>query len=340
MRIVVAGGAGFLGSNLCQRLLARGDLVMCIDNLCTGRLANVDTLMNDRRFTFRRHDVIEPLEIDGPVDVVVNLASPASPPAYHAMPLETLAAGSRGTEHLLQLAQQKRARLVHASTSEVYGDPAVHPQVETYWGNVNPIGPRSVYDESKRYAEAVCAAYRRSRGVNVGITRIFNTYGPNMRANDGRVVSSFVAMALADQPLTIYGDGSQTRSFCFVDDLVRGLLAMIDSTEFGPINLGNPQETTVGELAGLIKQLTESTAALHYYPIPVDDPTRRLPDITRARALLGWQPRIDLEEGIRRTIAWFAEQPCGVQKAALSLQGPQRQGSGFDDVGGESAAPA
>lgn len=325
LRVVVTGGAGFLGVGLVGALLARGDRVVCVDNLSTGRLENAQRFLGNDKFSFVRHDITEPLDIAGPVDAVVNLASPASPPDYHRMPLETLLVGSRGTENALRLAQAKGARFVQASTSEVYGDPAVHPQPEDYFGNVNPVGPRSVYDEAKRYGEALCAAFRQSQNVDVGIVRIFNTYGPAMRANDGRVVSSFVTMALEGQPLTIYGDGSQTRSFCFVDDLVLGLLAMVDSHRFGPVNLGNPGECTVSELARMIQGLAGSSAPLRYYALPTDDPVRRKPDISRARELLDWEPQIDLEEGLRRTIAWFAARPAETAAAALALQNPRKQ---------------
>lgn len=326
MRIVVIGGAGFLGSNLCDALVARGDTVVCVDNLSTGRLANIEHLIANPQLSFVEHDITEPLDVSGHVDAVANLASPASPPDYHRMPLETLAVGSRGTEHALQLAHHKNARFVLASTSEIYGEPAVHPQVETYWGNVNSIGPRSVYDEAKRYAEAISAAYCRSFDMNVGIVRIFNTYGPRMRAADGRVVSSFISMALNGEPLTIYGDGSQTRSFCFVDDLVTGIIAMLDSSEFGPINLGNPTERTIADIARLIGEITSISVEFDYYPMPVDDPTRRCPDISRARTLLGWEPAITLEEGLRRTVDWFSARPVETRTAAVTLRGPQLSG--------------
>jgi dTDP-glucose 4,6-dehydratase len=309
MRVVVAGGSGFLGSHLCEALLSRGDRVCCLDNFSSGRTANIAHLLPAPGFECITCDVTARFRVLGPVDAVAHLASPASPYDYHSHPLETLAAGSRGTENLLQLALRHRARFVLASTSEVYGDPQVHPQDEDYWGHVNPIGPRSVYDEAKRYAEALTMAHRRTRDADTGIVRIFNTYGPRMRAHDGRVVSTFVRQALDGQPLTLYGDGSQTRSFCYVDDMVRGLTAMIDSPHPGPFNLGNPRERTVRELAELVLLLTGSPGGLRFLPLPVDDPVRRRPAIDRARAALGWQPQVPLGEGLRRTLAWCAEQP-------------------------------
>jgi nucleoside-diphosphate-sugar epimerase len=308
VRVVVTGGSGFLGSHLCEALVERGDTVVCVDDLSSGRVENVAHLRGGPRFTFVAGDASRSLGVAGHVDAVAHLASPASPFDYHRMPLETLAVGSRGTEHCLELARRDRARFLLASTSEVYGDPLTHPQDEAYFGNVNPTGPRSVYDEAKRFAEALTTAYGRSCGVDVGIVRIFNTFGPRMRPHDGRVVSSFVTQALRGEPLTIYGDGSQTRSFCYVDDLVRGLVAMLDSDEPGPVNLGNPEERTVTELAELVLALTGSAGPVVHLPLPVDDPTRRRPVIDRARERLGWAPAISTEEGLRRTIAWFAAQ--------------------------------
>ncbi|HEY2193155.1 MAG TPA: UDP-glucuronic acid decarboxylase family protein [Actinomycetospora sp.] len=322
-RVVVTGGAGFLGSHLCEALLRRGDEVVCVDDLSTGRRENLDGFFADPAFTFVQADVSEAFVIDGAVDAVAHLASPASPPDYHRLPLETLAVGSRGTENALKLAVAHRARFVLASTSEVYGDPLVHPQTEDYWGNVNSVGPRSVYDEAKRFAEALASAYARTESADVGIVRIFNTYGPRMRPEDGRVVSSFVVQALNGDPLTIYGDGSQTRSFCYVDDLVAGLMAMLDSTEAGPVNLGNPHERTVRELADLVLTITRSVSPIDHQPLPVDDPTRRKPDITRAGAALGWVPQVDAEDGLRRTVAWFAARPQAVALAGSVLAGPQ-----------------
>lgn len=308
MKVVVTGGGGFLGSHLCEALLHRGDTVWCLDNFSTGEPENVSHLRADPRFRLVRGDVTAAMEIPGPVHGVAHLASPASPPDYHRLPLETLSAGSRGTENALRLALRRGARFVLASTSEVYGDPETHPQPEDYWGNVNPVGPRSVYDEAKRYAEALSMAYLRSPGVDVGIVRIFNTYGPRMRPYDGRVVSTFIRQALSGGPLSIYGDGSQTRSFCYVDDLVRGILAMIDRRGLsGPVNLGNPVEHTVRELADLVLGITGSRSRIEYRPLPVDDPGRRRPVITRARKDLGWTPVVPVEDGLRRTAAWFTD---------------------------------
>jgi dTDP-glucose 4,6-dehydratase len=319
MRVVVTGGAGFLGSHLCDALLARGDQVVCLDNLSTGRRENIAHLAGHAGFEFREVDVSAGIEVAGPVGAVAHFASAASPPDYLRMPIETLAVGSRGTEHGLRLAQAKGARFVLASTSEIYGDPAVHPQPEEYWGNVNPIGPRSVYDEAKRFAEALTTAYGSARGVNVGIIRIFNTYGPRLSPSDGRVVTNFITQALNGDPLTIYGDGTQTRSFCYVDDLIRGIVAMLDSAEPGPVNLGNPEEFTVAALARLVLQITGSSSPIEYRPLPQDDPTRRRPVITRARERLGWEPQIPVAEGISRMITWLRTQPApapAAQKAA------------------------
>ncbi|MBN9102197.1 MULTISPECIES: UDP-glucuronic acid decarboxylase family protein [unclassified Pseudonocardia] len=325
MRIVVTGGAGFLGSHLCDALVARGDTVVCIDDLSSGCPDNIGHHLDHPRFTFQHADVSLACDVEGRVDAVAHLASPASPVDYQLRPLDTLAVGSRGTEHCLQLARRHDARFLLASTSEVYGDPQVHPQTEAYWGNVNPIGPRSVYDEAKRFAEALTAAYRRTCGVDTGIVRIFNTYGPRMRPQDGRVVSSFVAQALRGEPLTIFGDGSQTRSFCYVDDLVRGLVAMLDAPEPGPVNLGNPEERTVAELAGLVLAMTGSASPVVHLPLPVEDPTRRRPVIELARDRLGWAPQVTTEQGLARTIAWFATRsgpPAGsAAPAALAAPG-------------------
>jgi dTDP-glucose 4,6-dehydratase len=298
---VVTGGAGFLGSHLCDTLLAHGDRVICVDNLETGSLQNVEHLRGDR-FRFIHHDMIEHLEIDEPVDFVFHLASPASPIDYARLPLQTLKVGSYGTHNALGLAKFKRARFLLASTSEVYGDPLVHPQPETYWGNVNPIGPRGVYDEAKRYAEAMTMAYHRQQGVDTCIVRIFNTYGPRMRPHDGRAIPTFLRQALADQPLTVFGDGTQTRSFCYVEDLIRGLIALAESGEHLPVNIGNPNEFTLNELAETVIRVTESRSSIVHEALPVDDPQVRQPDISRARALLRWAPEIDLETGLRRTL--------------------------------------
>jgi len=318
MRVVVTGGAGFLGSHLCDAIMARGDSAVCVDNLATGRPDNVAHLMGRPGFTFLEADVSSALDVPGPVDAVAHLASPASPPDYLRLPLETLAVGSHGTENALRLAHRHGARFVLASTSEVYGDPAVHPQTEDYWGNVNPVGPRSVYDEAKRFAEALTRAYRETHGVNAGILRIFNTYGPRMSARDGRIVTNFITQALNGDPLTIYGDGSQTRSFCYVDDLIRGIVGMIDSAESGPVNLGNPEEFTVADFARLILRVTGSDSPVEHLPLPVDDPTRRCPVITRASQVLGWQPQIRVEDGVRRTVEWFRSRPEEVRMASAA----------------------
>jgi nucleoside-diphosphate-sugar epimerase len=305
VRVVVSGGAGFLGSHLCRALLARGEEVVCVDNLVTGNEANIAELMVERRFTFILHDVTTHLIVPGDVDAVMHLASPASPKDFTEIPIKILKVGSLGTHNLLGLARSRGARFFLASTSEVYGDPLVHPQVETYWGNVNPVGPRGVYDESKRFAEAMTMAYHRQHGVDVRIVRIFNTYGPFFRPDDGRVVSNFVMQALQGKPITLYGDGSQTRSFTYVDDEIRGFLALLDSDYVGPVNIGNPTEFTVAELADLVLELTSSSSTLIHEPLPVDDPTRRRPDITLARRVLGWEPQVELREGLARTIEWF-----------------------------------
>ncbi|MGV9455880.1 UDP-glucuronic acid decarboxylase family protein [Streptomyces sp. NPDC003635] len=323
MRVAVTGGGGFLGSHLCEALLRRGDSVVCLDNFSTGDPENITHLLSDPHFEFHHADVSVSVEIHGRVDAVAHLASPASPPDYLRQPLETLAVGSRGTENALRLARRHNCRFILASTSEIYGDPLVHPQQEDYWGNVNSIGPRSVYDEAKRYAEAVSAAYRRTHGVNVGIARIFNTYGPRMRPHDGRVVSSFITQALTGEPLTIYGDGTQTRSFCYVDDLVRGLVALLDSAELGPFNLGNPVERTVAELAQIVREMTGSSSPVKYHPLPVDDPVRRRPVITRAQETLGWQPEVDITEGLRRTVAYFSARPDRLGASAAAIRGGQ-----------------
>jgi nucleoside-diphosphate-sugar epimerase len=308
-RVVVAGGAGFLGSHLCDVLIARGDTVVCLDDLSTGTQENVAHLQGHDRFSLVVTDVTEKVELEdgSKVDAVCNLASPASPPAYLARPLDTLAVGSEGTRRLLELAREHQARFLMASTSEVYGDPEVHPQVECYRGNVDPTGPRSVYDEAKRFAEALTMAMHRTHGVNVGIARIFNTYGPRLSPGDGRVVSNFIVQALRGEPLTVYGDGSQTRSLCFVDDEVAGLLALLDSSLVGPVNVGNPDERSMLDLAYFVLEVTGSSSDIVFEPLPTDDPTRRCPDITMARRELGWEPTIGLREGIQRTIDYFAQ---------------------------------
>jgi dTDP-glucose 4,6-dehydratase len=298
---VVTGGAGFLGSHLCDFLLAEGYRVICVDNLDTGSLQNIEHIRG-REFVFRNHDLTERIEIDESVDAVFHLASPASPIDYMRLPLHTLKVGSYGTHNALGLAKFKRARFLLASTSEVYGDPQVHPQPESYWGNVNPIGPRGVYDEAKRYAEAMTMAYHRQQGVDTCIARIFNTYGSRMRPNDGRAVPTFVRQALAGKPVTVFGDGSQTRSFCYVDDLVRGLSLLARSEEHLPVNLGNPDEWTLLELAETVIRLTGAASEIVFEALPVDDPQVRQPDITRARDALGWEPTVSLEDGLARTI--------------------------------------
>jgi dTDP-glucose 4,6-dehydratase len=308
---VVTGGAGFLGSHLCDYLLARGHRVICIDNLVTSTLRNIEHIESDD-FVFLNNDVTEVVEIDEPVDFVYHFAALASPVDYLRMPLHSLKVGSYGTHHALGLAKFKRARFLLASTSEVYGDPQVHPQPETYWGHVNPIGPRGVYDEAKRYAEALTMAYHGQQGVNTAIVRIFNTYGPRMRPNDGRAIPTFVRQALADEPLTVFGDGSQTRSFCYVDDLVRGLVLLAESDEHLPVNLGNPQEFTILELAHAVLKLTGSKSEIVYEALPVDDPQVRQPEITRARQMLGWEPEIQLEEGLSRLLPSYGREPVGV----------------------------
>jgi dTDP-glucose 4,6-dehydratase len=308
---VVTGGAGFLGSHLCDYLLARGHRVICIDNLVTSTLRNIEHIESDD-FVFLNNDVTEVVEIDESVDFVYHFAALASPVDYLRMPLHSLKVGSYGTHHALGLAKFKRARFLLASTSEVYGDPQVHPQPETYWGHVNPIGPRGVYDEAKRYAEALTMAYHGQQGVNTAIVRIFNTYGPRMRPNDGRAIPTFVRQALADEPLTVFGDGSQTRSFCYVDDLVRGLVLLAESDEHLPVNLGNPQEFTILELAHAVLKLTGSKSEIVYEALPVDDPQVRQPEITRARQMLGWEPEIQLEEGLSRLLPSYGREPVGV----------------------------
>ncbi len=299
---LVTGGAGFLGSHLCDELLARGHRVVCVDSLETGSLANIAHI-RDADFTHLNIDIIDPYFVDEPVDFVYHLASPASPIDYLRLPLHTLKVGSYGTHHTLGLAKAKRARFLISSTSEVYGDPQEHPQRETYWGHVNPIGPRGVYDEAKRYAEALTMAYHRQQGVDTAIMRIFNTYGPRMRPNDGRAIPTFLRQALQDRPLTVFGDGSQTRSFCYVEDLIRGMITLAESGHHDPVNIGNPDEFTLLELAETIKELTGSKSEIVHEALPTDDPKVRRPDITLARNLLGWSPAVALREGLERTIA-------------------------------------
>ena len=305
-RAVVTGGAGFLGSHLCAELLRRGTDVVCVDNLLTGRRQNLSEFAGHPGFRFIECDVLEMPELGGSVDLVAHLASPASPPDYLRWPIETLRVGSEGTMRMVELARSKRARFLLASTSEVYGDPQEHPQRETYWGHVNPVGPRSVYDESKRYAEALTAAYRRNGSADTAIARIFNSYGPRMRVDDGRMVPTFIDQCLRGEPMTVTGDGSQTRSICYVDDTIRGLLALAESDLPGPVNIGNSVELTVCELALKIRKLTGADSPLHYIDMPADDPRRRCPDVTRAAQELGWWPAVDPDTGLRHTVDWFA----------------------------------
>ena len=306
-RVVITGGAGFLGSHICDRLLQRGLHVVCLDNLLTGSADNVAHLFSHPGFSFRHYDVTEYLFVEGGVDAILHFASPASPIDYAQMPIATLKVGTLGTHKALGLAKAKGARFLLASTSEVYGDPEVHPQSESYWGNVNPVGPRGVYDEAKRAAETFVMAYHNAHGVETRIARIFNTFGPRMRKHDGRAVPAFVSQALAGEPLTVFGDGSQTRSLCYVDDLVEGLERLLFSDYHLPVNIGNPGELTVLQLAELIRELTGSPSPIDFQPLPVDDPRRRRPDISTAKRVLGWEPRIDLREGLARTIAWWTE---------------------------------
>ena len=307
MQVVLLGGAGFIGSHLCDRLLSDGHNVLCIDNFVTGRSSNVEHLKNDSRFELLNLDITRPLEVPGSVDFVLDFASPASPIDFERIPVEILKVGSYGTFNALELARSKGAKFLFASTSEVYGDPEVHPQKEDYWGHVNPIGPRSVYDEAKRFSEAVVMAHRRTLKMDAKLIRIFNTYGPRMRPDDGRVVPSFVEQALLGKDLTVFGDGSQSRSFCYVSDLVEGITRLMHSTELGPVNLGNPREFTMLELAKTVLRLTASKSKVTFRPLPKDDPKQRCPDISKAKAALGWEPKVQLEDGLRLTIPWFAE---------------------------------
>ena len=306
----MSGAAGFIGSHLCDRLVAEGHHVLGLDNLITGSTRNIEHLKGDTRFEYREWDVCQPLEIDGPVDGVLHLASLASPVDYLAYPIETLDVGSLGTRNMLEIARRYHARFMLTSTSECYGDPLVHPQVETYWGNVNPVGLRSCYDESKRYTEALTMAYHRVHRLRTNIARIFNTYGPRMQLDDGRVVPAFIDQALRGKPMTIFGEGSQTRSFCYVRDLVDGLYRLSLSDERFPVNLGNPQEMTILEFAERIKRLTGVSAPLEFKPLPQDDPKRRQPDIAKAKRVLGWEPKVSLEEGLRETIEYFRKLPA------------------------------
>jgi dTDP-glucose 4,6-dehydratase len=306
MRVVVAGAAGFLGSHLCDRLLAEGHEVVGLDNLVTGDERNIAHLAGNRKFRFVLHDVTEYIFLDGPVDAILHFASPASPIDYLQIPIQTLKVGALGTHKALGLARAKKARFLLASTSEVYGDPLVHPQPETYWGNVNPVGPRGCYDEAKRFAEAMTIAYRNFHGIDTRIARIFNTYGPRMRPNDGRIVPSLIGQALRGEPLTVFGDGTQTRSFCYVSDLIDGIYRLLESDYKDPMNIGNPAEMTVREFAETVQRLTGTVAPLVTKPLPVDDPRQRRPDITLAKRILGWEPKVGLDEGLKTTVAYFA----------------------------------
>jgi dTDP-glucose 4,6-dehydratase len=306
MRILVTGGAGFIGSHLCEFLLAHGHEVICMDNLLTGTLDNVRPFVDAPRFSFVRHNITEHITVDGPLDCILHFASPASPHDYLEMPIQTLKVGALGTHKALGLALAKGARFLLASTSEVYGDPLVHPQHEGYWGNVNPIGPRGVYDEAKRFAEAMTMAYHRYHSLDTRIVRIFNTYGERMRLNDGRAIPAFITQALTGRPLTVFGDGSQTRSFQYISDLVDGIWRLVESSVAEPVNIGNPHEMTLLELAKRILRLSGSASEIVFQALPEDDPKVRQPDIQRARTLLGWEPRVEVDEGLRRTIAWFS----------------------------------
>jgi UDP-glucuronate decarboxylase len=310
-RILVTGGAGFLGSHLCERLVERGEEVICLDNLFTGRKSNIYHLMNHDRFEFVRHDIVEPILVE--VDQIYNLACPASPVAYQYNPIKTIKTSTLGTVNVLGLAKRCRARILHASTSEVYGDPDVHPQPESYWGNVNPLGPRSCYDEGKRVSESLCMNYHLAHGVEIRIIRIFNTYGPRMDPNDGRVISNFITQALRNEPLTVYGDGSQTRSFCYRDDLIEGMIRLMDQDEeSGPVNIGNPGEYSMLELAEEVIKATNSASIVELLPLPQDDPKQRCPDITKARQLLDWEPTVKLQAGLKQTVAYYREE-LGIQ---------------------------
>jgi len=305
MRVLVTGGAGFLGSHLCDRLLRDGHEVIAMDNLLTGNPRNIEHLQEEKRFRFVRHNVTEFVFVDGPLDAVLHFASPASPIDYLELPIQTLKVGSLGTHNALGLAKEKKARFLLASTSEVYGDPLIHPQPESYWGNVNPIGPRGVYDEAKRFSEAITMAYHRAHGVDTRIVRIFNTYGERMRPRDGRVVPALICQALAGEPMTVFGDGSQTRSFCYVADLIEGITRLLHSDVREPVNIGNPAELSVLEFARTIQRLTGTRSEIVFRPLPVDDPKVRQPDITKAKTKLGWEPKVKLEEGLGRTIEYF-----------------------------------
>lgn len=309
MKLLITGGAGFIGSHLCERLIRDGHEVVCLDNLLTGQEANLEPLRGEKRFRFLRRDLCEPVDWEEPLDYVLHFASPASPPDYLRHPLETLRVGSTGTWNALELARQRKAKFLMASTSEVYGDPEVNPQPESYWGRVNPVGPRSVYDEAKRFSEALTMAYHKTHGVDTRIVRIFNSYGPRMRKEDGRAIPNFITQALSGKPLTIYGKGGQTRSFCYITDLVEGICRLMESDLHEPVNIGNPVETTLLQLAQTILRLTGSSSALEYRPLPQDDPKVRCPDIQMAREQLKWESKVPLEQGLRSTIDWFRRNP-------------------------------
>ncbi|MDQ7062875.1 MAG: SDR family oxidoreductase [candidate division KSB1 bacterium] len=317
-RTLVTGGAGFLGSHLCEYLLKKGHEVIAMDNLLTGSITNIEHLQCEQ-FKFIKHDVTEYIYVGGPIDYILHFASPASPMDYLQLPIQTLKVGALGTHKALGLAKEKKATFLLASTSEVYGDPLVHPQNEEYWGHVNPVGPRGVYDEAKRFAEALTMAYHRTHGVDTKIVRIFNTYGPRMRPNDGRAIPTFIPQALRGEPITVFGDGSQTRSFCFVDDLVEGIYRLLMSDVHDPVNIGNPSEMTIKELAEEVVRLTGSRSEIIYKPLPVDDPKIRQPDITRAKTLLGWEPKVSLTEGLKKTIDWFRTLPEFREVAATEV---------------------
>jgi dTDP-glucose 4,6-dehydratase len=307
MRVIITGGAGFLGSHLCDLFVDRGDDVVCIDNLCTGDTKNIAHLKGNPNFEYIQANVTEFIKVNGDVDAVLHFASPASPVDYLKMPIQTLKVGALGTHNALGLAKAKKARFLLASTSEVYGDPLVHPQPETYWGNVNCVGPRGVYDEAKRYAEALTMAYHRVHKMDTKIVRIFNTYGPRVRKDDGRAIPNFISQALAGKPLTVYGDGSQSRSFCYVSDMVDGIYKLLMLEENEPVNIGNPKEVTILELAKIVLKLSKSKSEMVYKPLPVDDPKVRQPDISKAKRVLGWKPKVSLDEGLRKTLDWFKE---------------------------------
>jgi dTDP-glucose 4,6-dehydratase len=316
LRAVITGGAGFLGSHLCELMLARGWEVLCLDNLVTGHETNLAHLMSNPGFRLARHDVSRFIDVQGPVDAVLHFASPASPPDYLRLPIQTMKVGALGTHNSLGLALAKNAKYLLASTSECYGDPSVSPQPETYWGNVNPVGPRGVYDEAKRYAEAMTMAYHRYHGLDTHIVRIFNTYGPRMRLNDGRALPNFLYQALVGEPITVYGDGKQTRSFCYVSDLLEGIYRLLESDEHEPTNIGNPQEITILEFAERVRKLVGATAPIVFHPLPQDDPKQRCPDIAKAKRLLGWEPKVKLEDGLQRTYEYF--------RAQLAQTGPSK----------------